>query len=318
MRQWIRLLVLAGAALVTAAQAARADVCVAIDRSVDTFGDADRAAALTLLSQQLEAQQIRVGTADCEVTYTLAHVRLGDTITITLSRPGGSRQVRVTGMNEVPAAYSQLVRALITGRQVGSLAQVVDRTNVLAAQASPRRAQADSLFYTRLGFGGTAKSSAGPSFGLGVRREMDAFAIDVSFFNFQRSGERAGLLYDGGGSSGSWVKLEMLRFANRTGGSSAYWGGGLSWGTVNRSTGSEYTNGSGLQGELTAGYELLRASNIRMFLQTDIALPFYTARSVDYGSYYTRPAQAPVSTRRYLPSAAVSIGLGWGRSGQGP
>src|SRR5205823_9319514 len=43
-----------------------------------------------------------------------------------------------------------------------------------------------------------------------------------------------------------------------------------------RSSGSTYWNGSGLQGELTAGYEMLRASNIRMFMQTDVIVPFYS------------------------------------------
>ena len=107
------------------------------------------------------------------------------------------------------------------------------------------------------------------------------------------------------------LKLEVLRFKNKTANASAYWGGGASWGGVNASNGNKYWSGSGLQGELTAGYEMLRASNIRVFVQTDIALPFYSATAFTY-----RSPVASVTERRYMPSATVSFGLGWGRGGR--
>ena len=198
--------------------------------------------------------------------------------------------------------------------------KVVDRTNVIAAQAAPERVQADSLFYVRLGYGGTAGngSGGGPAAGFGFRRELDQFAIDVSFMNVQAQTRRDYSYYYGssGGSTGSFIKLEMLRFRNRRASSSAYWGGGASWGSVTASSGSTYWNGSGLQGELTAGYEMLRASNIRMFMQTDVIVPFYSATANTYTPYSSsRPPQV-ITERRYMPSAAVSFGLGWGKGGR--
>jgi len=67
--------------------------------------------------------------------------------------------------------------------------------------------------------------------------------------------------------------------------------------------------GSGLQGELTAGYELGRATTIRMFLQADATLPFYTVTSRTISSR----GDVSDATRRYTPSLVVSVGLGWQR-----
>ena len=310
------------AAVVFASSAgiARADVCISVDQARDTFGDADRAAALILLSRQFEAEGQHVVRDGCTDVYQISHVKFGDTITVTLTGPGGQRQAMAFGMNDVPALYSQLVRALLTGEEVGSMHKVVDRTNVIAAQAAPERVQADSLFYVRLGYGGAIGngSKGGPAVGLGFRRELDAFAIDVSFMNVQSQTRRDYSYYYGssGGSTGSFIKLEVLRFGNRRANSSAYWGGGASWGAVSASSGSKYWNGSGLQGELTAGYEMLRASNIRMFMQTDVIVPFYSATANTYTPYSSsRPPQV-ITERRYMPAAAVSFGLGWGKGGR--
>jgi len=48
--------------------------------------------------------------------------------------------------------------------------------------------------------------------GFGIRRELDAFAIDVSFMNVQSQSRRSSsYYYEGSGASGSWLKLEVLR-----------------------------------------------------------------------------------------------------------
>src|SRR4029453_18290695 len=213
--------VLAAAAIVFAMTAglAGADVCLTIDPARDTFNEADRAAALILLAGKFEAEGQRVASSGCTETYVVSHVQLGDTIAITLEGPRGRREGIAIGMGDVPALYSQLVRAMLTGREVGALNGVVDRTNVGVAQASPLRVQSDSLFYVKLGYGSPfgAGSHGGPATGFGVRRELDAFAIDVSFFNLQsQSGQDAFGYYGGGGASGSWIKLTALRYANRT------------------------------------------------------------------------------------------------------
>jgi hypothetical protein len=292
-----------------ASRVAHGQVCIDIDDARDTLSQSDRSAALLLLARQFESQGQRVVTDACAESYLVSHVIFGETIIITLAGPAGQREATALNMADVPAVYSQLVRAILTGLPVGSMRGVVDRTNVTVTQAEPLRVQSDSLFYVRLGYGTVrgGDSKSGPAMGLGFRRELDAFALDVSFLNFQ-SNTRSGY-YSGGHSSGSWVRLGALRYTNRTANTTPYVGGGLSWGAVNGSNGNRYFSGSGLQGELTAGYEMLRASNIRMFLQTDVVLPFYSATAHVY-----QPRMAPITERRYVPSASVSIGMGWGKS----
>jgi hypothetical protein len=53
----------------------------------------------------------------------------------------------------------------------------------------------------------------------------------------------------------------------------------------------------------------MRASNLRVFVQSDVVLPFYSVTSTTY----TWPARAGVIEHRYMPSANVSLGLGWSR-----
>jgi hypothetical protein len=68
-------------------------------------------------------------------------------------------------------------------------------------------------------------------------------------------------------------------------------------------------SGSGLQGEVSVGYELLRASTIRIFAQGDATLPFYKVHSTIVTS-----SGASNTDSSYAPSFVVSLGIGWGRS----
>ena len=62
---------------------------------------------------------------------------------------------------------------------------------------------------------------------------------------------------------------------------------------------------SGVRGELPAGYELARATTLRVFVQADATLPFYRVSSD------TRSPNGLVATdRRYVPSLVLSIGVG--------
>jgi hypothetical protein len=76
--------------------------------------------------------------------------------------------------------------------------------------------------------------------------------------------------------------------------------------------------GSGLQGEATVGYEFARRSPVRVFLQGDVGLPFFRARSQNYTVIRSiAPPFAPPTPEvdsRYLPSAVVSVGIGWNRN----
>ena len=312
------------------AAAAQAQVCVRIDKSHDTLSQDDRTAAVLLLNRQfaLAGEQV---VADCATPYLLAHVKLGNTITVTLSGPKGDREGTALGLDDLAALYSQMVRSIETGRPMTGFG-VVDRTNVTAAQATAQRVHSDGFMYARLGYGGIFgdRTYGVPSFGLGYRAELDKVAIDVSFLNFQiaNSDYRSN---SSSADSASLLKLSGLYLVKRTANSTPYFGGGLSWGhtsihqnesvTVgptipgnpNGSTVYYYNtggNGSGLQGELTAGYEFARATTIRMFVQADAILPFYSVTSQTFSS---RGVVSP-STRRYAPSLVMSVGLGWQRN----
>ena len=310
-----------------AAQAAQAQVCVSIDESQDTLGPGDRAAAVLLLNRQfaLAGEEVSAG---CTTPYLLAHIKLGNTITVTLSGPRGEREGTAVGLDDLPALYNQMVRSLLTGRPMEGLA-VVDRRNVTAAQAAGQRVYSDAFTYARLGYGAIygGRAFGTPSFGFGYRAELDTVAIDVSFLNVQVGESPA--YYSGSPSAGSssLIKLSGLYMLNRQANAAPYVGGGLSWGrsTINQSQpiesprgappGATYyyttnSEGSGLQGELTAGYEIGRATTLRLFVQADATLPFYTVKSETISSR----GVVTSTTSRYTPTVMVSVGLGWQRN----
>jgi hypothetical protein len=301
--------------------AAGSPVCLTIDAAHDTLSPQERSAALLLLARQFEIDGQRVADATCGMPYTVSHIRLGETIFVTLTGPGGYREGTALGLDDLPSLYSQMVRSIVTGRPMTGF-NVIDRTNVTAAQsAPPRRVEIDSLWYAKLGYGGVFgdRSYGGPTIGFGYRAELDTFALDVSFLNNQASS--AGYGSSQGGGTSSILKLQGLHFMNPTANATAYFGGGLSYGFTYFGSGSGGTgfydsgwNGNGLQGELTAGYEVPRASALRVFIEADATLPFYNVASTRTTYSRTAPyASTSVSSHRYAPSVAVSIGLGWQR-----
>jgi hypothetical protein len=153
-----------------------------------------------------------------------------------------------------------------------------------------------------------------PALGFGYRAELDALAIDVSFLNRQ-IGSSNYYSAASSASAASWLKLSGLYFLNPEANRTGYVGGGVSYGRSSFGGGNDYnyrvdrytTNwqGSGLQGELTAGYELARVTSLRMFAQVDAVLPFYKVSSVTYSR-----TGVTSTAGRYAPSLVLSIGLG--------
>jgi hypothetical protein len=211
-----------------------------------------------------------------------------------------------------------MVRSLISGRPMNTSNGTVDRSNVTSAQQAPNRVEADSLWYLRIGYGLALGPTTGHgvAFGFGYRYELDELGIELSFLNL--------MIGNNNNSSGSatvtgdWAKIMGLYFLSPTAGQSLYLGAGLSWGmaaaagnaTGTGSTSFQTYTGSGLQGELSVGYEFLRASTIRMFLQADATLPFYTVHRNTYDSTLL----ATVGGSSWVPSLAFSFGIGWGKS----
>lgn len=294
---------MAPAATAFAQKPAATEVCIAIDDAHDTLAPADRTSARLLIARQFEVEGWRVVPDGCSNGYLVSHVRLGYTISVVLTGPAGRREGTAHGLDDLIPLYSQMVRSIVTGRPMEGM-NVVDRTNVTAAQAQPpHRVSSDSFGYARLGAG-----NQGAGMGFGHRTELDSVAIDVSFLNFTQqignsSSNSYGYSNSGRGSATfSWIKLEGLHFMSTKANKSLYFGGGASWGGgyVSDSNNWRTWSGSGLQGEVTVGYEFGRASTMRVFVQGDATLPFY--RMVMAG--------AP---SRYTPTYGISVGFGWQR-----
>jgi hypothetical protein len=315
---FVRLLAMTVLFSAAAARTSTAQICVAIDAAHDTLSADERTAAVLLVSKQFELAGERVAADNCSTTYLLSHVRLGNTIAVTLSGPVGHRDGTAIGLEDLPALYSQLVRSLLTGHAVGSMA-VVDRTNVTAAQdLEPRRLRSDSFWYARLGYAGIfADETVGaPALGFGYRAEFDSLGVDVSFFNYAFHTPATYYGPSSFASTGSLLKLEGMYFTNPKSNQTGYVGAGMSWGSTEANNGQRNAHGSGLQGELTTGYELGRATSVRFFVQADAILPFYSLTS----ETYTYPARLPngvyprpivTTDHHYTPSLVVSIGIGW-------
>ena len=292
-----------------AADAAQANVCINIDEARDTLSPQDRAAAILLVTKQFELAGEPVVQGDCSRRYTLSHVMLGNTITVTLSGPNGNRQGTALGLDDLPALYSQMVRSIVTGRPMGGMG-VVDRTNVTASQTSARRVGSDRFGYARVGYSGvfSDRTYGAPALGFGYRAELDSFGIDVSFLNAQISSSSD--YTSSSASAGSLLKLQVLHFTNPAGNTTKYFGGGVGWGWTNVESlarNLSYGEGRGLEGNLTAGYEIGRATTVRLFAQVDAALPFYKVISNSHLK------SGVVTTRQYAPSLVFSVGLGWQR-----
>jgi hypothetical protein len=301
---------LSGLFLLGAAErAASAAVCTAIDTTRDTLSEPDRNATRILLGQALRQQGIEVADSNCLGTYVVYHVKLGNSITVFMQGPQGYREASARAIEEIPAVYSQMIRSMLSGMPMGTTNGVVDRTNATAAQQAPKRVEADSLWYFRLGYGGVTgpATNSGPGFGFGYRYELDSLAIDLSFLNLVVAGSNDPMSTDKG-VTGSWARLMALYYFNPTANGSFYLGGGLGYGVTAVSNATATYSGSGLQGEAAAGYEFLRASTIRIFAEAEATAPFYTV----YPNILT--GTGTPSDRSWVPSFTVSLGIGWGRS----
>jgi hypothetical protein len=300
---------------VLVARSASAAVCVSLDASRDNFTEQDRAAAVSLLAQTLQQQGLEVSNQNCLGTYVVSHLRLGNSVTVNMQGPQGYRQATARAIEELPSLYSQMVRSLITGQPMGVGIGTTDRTNATAAQQAPNRVEADSLWYARLGYGAIPSPifSSGPDVGFGYRYELDNIGIDLSFNLMIPSRGSAASGTSAAGVSGSWIKLEGLYFANPMANSSIYYGGGVSWGAAAIANANSAYSGSGLQAELSVGYEMLRASTIRLFGQINGTLPLYTVTQDAFFDPNTGLISSGSNTG-YAPSFSASIGIGWGRS----
>ena len=299
--------------LFSLARAAHADVCVTLDESRDTLSPDDRRAAAISFGQALAKAGVQVTNTNCTTTYTFYNVKLGETITVYAIGPNGTRQGRATKIDELPLVYEQLTKSLVTNTPMGDIGNV-DRTNATIDQMAPRRVSADGLKYVRLGYGAVTgrDSTLGTAFGFGYRYELDQLAIDLSFLNLVVATEDvmnpSGGTTTKGGVNGEWIRIGAIRYQDPLANNSLFFGGGVGYGTnsvYDSSNGANY-EGSGLEVSGVVGYEMLRASTIRLFVELDATAPMYTS-SYDFGLNGN-------TTKRWVPVVALTIGAGLGHS----
>ena len=302
--------------MLTSGSLARAATCVSIDESRDNLTQADRDGARTLFEEALQESGIPAARDNCSETWTLYHVKLGSSVTVVVHSPRGDRKETAAGLKDLPGVYSQVVRSIQTGLIGSSESPVVDRKNVTDSQTTPNQLPADSIWYLNLGYGATAGAEyrGGPAIGFGKRWELDRVAIDLSFLNLA--------FYQGNngseGASAGWVKLGADYFFDAYANYSPYVGAGLSLSSndvhvqsTNNTASYDYS-GWGLNAELTAGYELFRASTIRMLLQANLSLPTYRMTAHPY-TLSASGISMNATESRYAPVFGISVGIGWGK-----
>jgi hypothetical protein len=294
--------------------AAWASTCVTVDEQRDGLAAEERQAAQTLFEEALAEEKVAVAREGCTETWSIYHVRLGNSVTVVAQSPRGARRERVRKLEDLPNVYSQMVRSILSGKEITSDGDAVNRRNVTdaQAQAQTRRVAADAIWYAKLGYGATSAADfqSGPQFGFGRRWELDRIGIDFSFLNFQLYQQTDSFA----GTSVGWIELGADYFFDPYANSTAYLGAGLSFGshTIPSDDAGYDTDyrGSGLGAKATLGYELFRASSIRLLLELDARLPFYRVSRNSYND----ALMTDETDHAYAPTFGLSLGIGWGRA----
>jgi hypothetical protein len=255
--------------------------CVEIDSERDNLTADQQRSAQLLFSNALESEQVAMG-EPCEVTWQLSHIRMGESITVRAEGPRGVETMATSAIEDLPRIYSQLANSMVNGVE---LAEAVSRDDVTIEQSrNQRRVHADYL--TTVRFGGamlTPSSGIVPMIAGGMRLELDRYAIDADgYMAFDTHVDREQIGIGGHINVISFVEPQAMH--------TPYYGAGLGYGLV---TTVDY-GGYGFQGQLFGGYEMFRASTMRLFFQANAMAPAY---SLDDGSW--------------SPTMSVSMGIGY-------
>jgi hypothetical protein len=257
--------------------------CVEIDTERDNLTADQQRSAQLLLSNALESQQIVLGDP-CEVTWKLSHIQMGDSITVRAEVPSGVLTMTTSAIEDLPRIYSQMANTMVNGVELGN---AVSRDDVTIEQSrNQRRVNAEYMATIRFGEAMFSPSSSlAPMFATGMRMELDRYAIDADVslaFAIHSSSSTEQVAFGG--------HINVISFVNPQAMHTPYFGGGTGYGGV-YDGGNE---GYGFQSQVFGGYEMFRASTMRLFFQGNVMIPFYT---LDDGSWF--------------PTMSVSMGIGF-------
>jgi len=269
------------------ASQAEAAICVEINQEADQLSESEQTSAIYLLKEALMENGASVE-GECSDTWSLTHLRLGDSITVSAASPARRLKLTVSYAGDLPGVYSQIGNAIVHNLEIGDS---LNRENVTADQAQPRRVNAE--FMTTLMFGGTLYPPAGfavaPTFGGGMRVELDSWAIDVTGRFALPLDDVDGAFFAGAGH------LNALYFLDGQTNHTLYLGGGLGYSGILYEDGDNHPGGSGFDAQAIGGFEFFRASTMRMFVQGNVGLPLYAIDGADSWS----------------PTIGLSIGVGY-------
>jgi hypothetical protein len=237
--------------------------CVVVDSARDNFSEQDRQAALVLFSNALESHDLSMG-EPCDNTWQISHVQLGKSITVRVEAREQVSTLVISVVEDLVRAYSQITNSILTEVP---LEAAISRTDVTAEQAEGQR-RISTEFLTTLRFGGgmlSPSSGLAPAIGGGMRVELNKWAIDADWslvFDTHAGREQVGM----GGH------INVLSFLSPTANHTPYVGGGVGYGLKD----VDGADGYGFEGQIVGGYEMFRASKMRLFFQMDAVLPAYT------------------------------------------
>lgn len=290
---------------------AQAELCVQTDPEKDQLSDNERQAVEVLLKNSFEKAGEKVVAAPCAQLYTITSIRLGRSITTTVSGPKGARSMKVAEIEEIDGAIDQIALSLVTGGQLGdSSGASITRDNVTMDQSAPNRVENDSVTYVNVGPGFITHGTYDDvpiNLGGGYRYELDSFGLDIS-----------GQFVFGGGDDSNATNAQLtvgaVHFLAPKANHSLFVGGGLGLSSTSVSEGERSYLGGGLHARMSAGYELLRASTIRLLIQFDVLLPFYSLDEEDFTDYSGTQMSSMASGSSdsiYAPVFGLSIGGGF-------
>ena len=81
----------------------------------------------TLFEDALTEEKQTVAREGCTETWTIYHIVLGRSLTVTVQTSRGTRKERLNKIEDLPAVYSQIVRSMLSGAAVTNDSSAVDR-----------------------------------------------------------------------------------------------------------------------------------------------------------------------------------------------
>jgi hypothetical protein len=302
-------------ALASALPSTPAPLCITLDRTADKLSESERHTVMALIEQAVAATGGRMAAEGCAEPLALSHVKVGDAISVALRGPSGARFAQAPSLQALPEIYARLFDEAKAPRPAGMASSGPALAQGQEPAEPPSRfgfGDGHGQFYARLGYNGTASDglSTGPGLGIGYRRELGNLMFDVSTLNMSFWRQSQYSSYND--IWNAYLRLMAFRYlSDLFHGADLYAGAGLSYG---ESKTPEGLQNRGIQGDVGFGYELLRRTALRSFIQVIATLPFYEVYQDRYPNSYDPAYTGPPTPTRitaYAFSIAASIGIGF-------